>query len=174
MVPDMPSQPELERLYDEHAQALFAFLLNLTHSEAETRDALQEVFCRLARRPELLAGARDERAFLLRLAHNLAVDRLRQRATRERTAETLAAESSGLFVPAEDPDQRTFQQQLGEALSTLPPEQRAVVHLKLWEGLTFDAIAGALGIPPNTAASRYRYGLDKMRSRLRPLYDEIK
>jgi RNA polymerase sigma-70 factor (ECF subfamily) len=46
--------------------------------------------------------------------------------------------------------------------------------LKLWEGLTFDAIAEVLGLSLNTAASRYRYGLDKMRERLRPLYDEIK
>jgi RNA polymerase sigma-70 factor (ECF subfamily) len=63
---------------------------------------------------------------------------------------------------------------LSDALRDLPNEQRAVVHLKLWEGLTFDAIAEALGIPPNTAASRYRYGLDKLRHRLRPFYEEIK
>lgn len=170
----MPPRPELERLYDEHAQALFAFLLNFTRHEAETRDALQEVFCRLARRPELLAGVRDERAFLLRLAHNLAVDRRRRRATRERTTEALAAETGELFTPTDDPDLQAFRQQLGEALAGLPPEQRAVVHLKLWEDLTFEAIAATLSIPLNTAASRYRYGLDKLRARLRPLYDEIK
>jgi RNA polymerase sigma-70 factor (ECF subfamily) len=49
-----------------------------------------------------------------------------------------------------------------------------VLHLKLWEKLTFDAIAQTLDIPPNTAASRYRYGIDKLRERLRPIYDEIK
>jgi RNA polymerase sigma-70 factor (ECF subfamily) len=49
-----------------------------------------------------------------------------------------------------------------------------VVHLKLWEGLTFDRIAETLQISINTAASRYRYALDKLRVRLRPLYDEIK
>ena len=53
-------------------------------------------------------------------------------------------------------------------------DQRAVVHLKLWEGLTFERIAGLLEIPLNTAASRYRYGLDKLRGQLRPLYDEIR
>jgi RNA polymerase sigma-70 factor (ECF subfamily) len=56
----------------------------------------------------------------------------------------------------------------------LPAEQRAVVHLKLWAGLTFEKIADALDIPLNTAASRYRYGLDKMREHLRPLYEEMK
>ena len=46
--------------------------------------------------------------------------------------------------------------------------------MKLWEKLTFEAIAEILEIPLNTAASRYRYGLDKLRERLRPIYDEIK
>ena len=62
---------------------------------------------------------------------------------------------------------------LAAALGELPADQRAVVHLKLWEGLTFEQIAELLGIPLNTAASRYRYGIDKLRERLRPLYDEI-
>ncbi len=48
-----------------------------------------------------------------------------------------------------------------------------MVHLKLWEGFTFGQIALALNIPPNTAASRYRYGLDKLRDVLRPLYEEL-
>jgi len=63
---------------------------------------------------------------------------------------------------------------LSVALGELPAEQRSVVHLKLWEGLTFEQIAEVLDVPPNTAASRYRYGLDKLRGRLRPLYEEIK
>jgi len=49
-----------------------------------------------------------------------------------------------------------------------------VVHLKLWEDLTFEQIGVVLEISPNTAASRYRYGLDKLRAALRPLYEEIK
>ena len=40
--------------------------------------------------------------------------------------------------------------------------------------MTFEAIAETLGIPLNTAASRYRYGIDKLRERLRPLYEELK
>ncbi len=81
----MPSDIEVERWYDEHAQALFAFLLNLTRNEDDTRDVLQEVFIKLARQSELLRGVRDERAFLLRLAHNAAVDLMRRRSTRAST-----------------------------------------------------------------------------------------
>lgn len=165
--------PELRRLYDEHAQALYAFLLNLTRDEADTRDLLQDIFVKLARDPELLAGVRDERAFLIRLAHNAAIDLIRRRGTRDKTRDRFAAEIISPFAPAGDPDEQTFRAALTEALTELPAEQRVVVHLKLWEGLTFEQIAGALDIPLNTAASRYRYGLDKLRERLRPIYEEL-
>lgn len=170
----MPRETEIERLYDEHVQALFAFLLNLTRDEADTRDLLQEIFVKLAREPKLLAGVREERAFLIRLAHNAAIDLMRRRGTRERTKETFAAEIVSPFAPTSDPDEQVFRNELSAALGELPEDQRAVVHLKLWGGLTFEEIATALEIPPNTAASRYRYALDKLRGRLRPLYEEIK
>lgn len=164
----------LEQLYDEHAPALYAFLLNLTRNEANTRDIMQELFVKLARHPALLQGVRDERAFLLRLSHNAAIDWMRRSSTRDKNHEQLAADLGSAFAPSADPDEQAFRRALTEALWELPPEQRAVVHLKLWEGLTFEAIAEALDLPPNTAASRYRYGIDKLRQRLRPLYEEIK
>jgi len=170
----MHSSDQLERIYDEHAQALFAFLLHFTRDEADTRDLLQDVFVKLARRPELLVGIRDERAFLIRLANNLAIDRVRRRGTRECNYRQFASEGEAAFAPCEDADGQAFRDALAHALAGLPIEQRAVVHLKLWENLTFEAIAKALAISANTAASRYRYGLDKLRQRLRPLYEEIK
>ena len=169
----MPPGLDIERLYDEHAQALYAFLLNLTRDEADTRDLLQEVFVKLARNQKLLAGVREQRAFLIRLVHNAAIDLMRRRGTRERTRDNFAAWSSP-FAPADDPDEETFRNQLAAALAELPPDQRAVAHLKLWEGMTFERIAEALELSPNTAASRYRYAIDKLRDRLRPLYEEIK
>jgi RNA polymerase sigma-70 factor (ECF subfamily) len=170
----MSSETNLERLYDEHAQALFAFVLNLLRHEADTRDVLQELFIKLARNPRLLQGVKDPRGFLLRLAHNLAIDLVRRRAARDRNREQVAAQDAVLFVATDNPDEQVFAARLAEALGELPPDQRAVVHLKLWERLTFEQIAGTLDISPNTAASRYRYAIDKLRDRLRPIYDEIK
>ncbi len=170
----MPSPFDLERLYEDHAQALFAFLLNLTRSEADTYDLLQELFIKLAQRPQLLDGVREPRAFLLRLAHNQAIDLIRRRGTREKTHEQMAADTVSVFAPTADPDEVAFRAALSEAMGELPADQRAVVHLKLWDSLTFEAIAEMLDLPPNTAASRYRYGLDKLRERLRPLYEEMK
>lgn len=170
----MPAPIDIERLYDEHAPALFAFLLQLTRSDADTRDLLQELFIKLARQPERLQGVRVERAFLLRLAHNQAIDLMRRRGARDKVREQFSGEAPEVFAPSGEPDEQAFRQALSTALGELPPDQRQVVHLKLWEGFTFEQIAEAFDIPLNTAASRYRYGLDKLRQRLRPLYDEIK
>jgi RNA polymerase sigma-70 factor (ECF subfamily) len=170
----MSSVTSVERLYDEHAQALFAFVLNILRHESDTRDVLQELFIKVARKPRLLEGVKDPRGFLLRLAHNQAIDLVRRRAARDRNREQVAAESDAIFADADNPDEKIFAASLAEALGELPQDQRAVVHLKLWEKLTFEQIAVTLDIPSNTAASRYRYAIDKLRERLRPIYDEIK
>ncbi len=165
--------PDLHQLYDEHAASIFGFALNLTRNEADARDVLQELFFKLASRPEQLAAVRQPRAWLLRLAHNLAIDALRRRAGHDHAVERAAAEPARVFADASDPDEASFRNALAGALAELPAEQRAVVHLKLWEDLTFAEIATTLDIPPNTAASRYRYGIDKLQTQLRPIYDEL-
>lgn len=165
----------LEQILDEHGDALFAFLLQLTRSEPDARDLFQDLCRRLVQDPGLLDHARDRRAFLLQAARNQFIDLTRRRGTRTAAHERLLAtvEPAGLFEPSPDPDEAAFRQALDDALGQLPEEQRTVVHLKLWEGLTFDAIAQLLGLSPNTAASRYRYGVGKLRILLQPLYDEL-
>ena len=170
----MSSEFDLERVYDCHAQALFAYLLNFTRDEQDTKDVLQEVFTKLARQPGSLSAARDERAFLIRLTHNAAIDLMRRRGSRDQRHEAFGQEQISALAPAADPDEESFRLELANALAQLPPEQREVVHLKLWGGYTFEQIAEALEIAPNTAGSRYRYGIDKLRTLLRPLYEEIK
>ena len=163
--------PDLAHIYDTHARALFAFLLNFTRSEADAGDVLHDVFVKLAERPVLIDGVRELRAWLISMAHRQAIDAARRRSTRARAAEA-SAEQSPLFAPAEDADGGAFRTAVAEALAELPEEQRAVVHLKIWEDMTFAQIADALAISANTAASRYRYALDKLEALLRPLHKE--
>jgi len=170
----MPAASDLEGLYDAHAQALFGFLLNLTRNEEDTRDLLQDLFLKLSRQASLLDGMREPRGYLLRLAHNAAIDMFRRRSTREKYQAESGEPAIEVFAPSENPDEAAFRHALAAAMEDLPPEQRAVVHLKLWEDLTFDEIAKILEISINTAGSRYRYALDKLRQRLRPLYDETR
>lgn len=120
---------ELARPYDAHASALFAFLLTLTRDESQTRELLQELFLRLARRGSDGEEIRNERAFLVRLAHNLVVDASRRGVVRERTQAQLTAEAAILFeAPAagagDDPE---VTRRVSDALSALPEDQGAVV-----------------------------------------------
>ncbi len=157
---------------------MFAFLLNLTRNEADTRDLLQELFVLQTGSAGPICFMTYARSvvFLIRLAHN---QRHRPHAPPGNAGEKLRTTRGGniqrVFVPIDaDPDEQAFREALAKSLAELPPDQRAVVHLKLWERWTFEQIALWLEIPPNTAASRYRYGLDKLRDLLRPLYEEIK
>ena len=164
---------ELERLYDAHAPGLYHYVMGFTHNEADTRDVLQEVFIKLARLRGREAAWQNERAFVYRLAHNFSVDWLRRRRVKEQTLERCAREAAGLVDGGSDPDGREFAAQLEAAFAELPDEQRSVAQLRLREGLAFEEISAIQGIPLNTAASRYRYAIDKLRTLLRPIYGEL-
>ena len=172
----MSAPGNLEALYRDHVPALFRFLIRLTGSEAETKDILQEVFVRLAKSGGPDGDIASPRSWVFRLAHRVAIDRHRREETRDRY-ENLAGRELASAVPAPagalEADAAWLQATLRAALDSLPPEQKAVVLLKIWEELTFAEIAGVLDIPANTAASRYRYALDKLQAGLRPLYREL-
>ena len=167
----MLTAAQISELYDAHAAGLFHYILSLVRSEAQAKDLLQELFLKLQHQG--LPPVENQRAWLTRLAHNLTLDWLRRHRARVSAEERSASEPLALFQPEADPDSAEFGRRVQAALEELPPEQRSVAHLKLWHGLTFEEIAAAQGIPLNTAASRYRYAIDKLRTLLRPLYDEI-
>ena len=146
-----------ERLYEAKAAGLILYgrALGLSHGEAE--DVLQETFMallRLAERPE------EPERYCVRSYRNGALNYRRslwRRLTRE-------FESRRWFERGADESaaERAAMQQLAE----LPQLQREVIVLKFWHRLTFEEIGGVLDISPNTAAGRYRYGLEKLRARL--------
>ena len=158
---------ELESLYDEFAPAGYAFALQLTRDPDAAQDLVQNVFVRLARRPRFTIL--NPRSFVLRCIYRAHVDVVRRDATRRQMLENFALEAQTVFRPEPGEDEKIAE--LLAQLAALPEEQRVVVHLKTWEQRTFRQIAGILGIPANTAASRYRYALDKLREAMR-LEDE--
>ena len=162
----------LDRVYDDHAQALFGFVWNWTRSDAETQDVIHALFERLARDASCLEAVEHERAFLLQMTRRQLIDRQR-RESRRKKREVASQNGGGLFARPEDPDRSTFRLALQQCLGELPAMQRSVVYLKLWEEFTFPQIAQTLEIPPNTAASRYRLRLTKLQEQLGPLYNEI-
>ena len=79
-------------------------------------------------------------------------------------------------VGSEDPpplEEYEIKRSVRLAVEKLPPNQSEVVVLKIWEGMTFLEIAEVLGESPNTVASRYRYGLEKLTRLLQGLSSEV-
>ena len=170
----MLSTPELERLYDAYSAGLFDYFCAFVRCEASARDLLHDLFVKIGARG-LPEGVASEKAYLWHLAHNLAMDALRRQSRHDRIHASIASDQEVLrsFEHHDDPDAADFASQVRAAMDALPSEQRSIAQMKLWDGLTFEEIAEVQGISPNTAASRYRYAIDKLRGQLRALYEEI-
>lgn len=169
----MMSRRELERIYETHGPSAYALFCQFTRNETDARDLLQDWLVKIGRGLDRLPKVDNERAYLLKIAHRQALDWNRRKKTRHKYHQAFRDECRAPFAPEPDPDRDTIRRALEEAVAGLPPEQRLVVELKLWEELTFPQIADMLGISVNTAGSRYRYGLDKLREQLRPCFNEI-
>ncbi len=157
-------RPEaIAAIYDRFGPDLFRVAYALTGSAADAEDAVQEVFVGLVRGRSKIGQVDNLRAFLF-TALRRAAFRLDQQRQRERA--TPASE----FLDQIAPSARTFDAeraaQLERALHALPVEQRELIAFKVDSGLTLAEIAQVLGISPNTAASRYRYALEKLRNAL--------
>jgi RNA polymerase sigma-70 factor (ECF subfamily) len=157
-VSNEPTPDWCERLYDAKAAGLILYgrALGLSHGEAE--DVLQETFIALLRLKE--RPAEPER-YCVRSYRNAALNHRRslwRRLTRE-------LESHRWFERA--PDESAEERAAMRRLAELPPMQREVIVLKFWNHCTFEEIGELLDISPNTAAGRYRYGLEKLRVALK-------
>jgi RNA polymerase sigma-70 factor (ECF subfamily) len=100
-------------------------------------------------------------ALVFATMHRRAIDRAR-REDRRTARESDAAEPGGAWFDTSVED-RERTKLIQEAMEKLPEIYREVVTLKVWGELTFAEIADSLDIPANTAASRYRYGLQELR-----------
>jgi RNA polymerase sigma-70 factor (ECF subfamily) len=152
-------------LYDRLAFRLLRAARTMTGSAADAEDVVQDLFVALARGRARLAAVADLEAYVFTMLRN-AVRRRGRRAALDRRAVVAIAESrrgSGGFsdTAAELPDD-----ELAAAVAALPEAQREVVALKIDAGLTFAEIAAVTGTSLNTAASRYRYALEKLRAAL--------
>ncbi|HUT74662.1 MAG TPA: RNA polymerase sigma factor [Armatimonadota bacterium] len=155
------ARADLGGLYDGHAAAVYRLLLAVLRSPEDAQDALGEVFLKAARRD--WRRIRNPRAYLLASARNQAISMLR-RPHREQPTDP----SHACFFDASclDQEQALPVERAEGALRELPPDQREVVVLKVYEGLTFAEIAAITRARPNTVASRYRYAIEKLRRAL--------
>jgi RNA polymerase sigma-70 factor (ECF subfamily) len=149
------------RLYDELGAGLYRYAAMLLADAAAAEDAIQQVFAALLRTARPID---NEAHYLRRAVRNECYSILRGRI--RRAEETL---TRPLIEPASsDSVNHAERLALEGAIRQLPPEQREVVHLHVFEGRTFQEVADTCGESINTVASRYRYALVRLRETLAP------
>lgn len=149
----------LGRLYDLLGKELFGYIRGIVGTQSDAEDVFQEVFARLAAQGGKLARVERPISYTFTIARNEAYKTLKKRSgLREAALEEGLLEAAPLDAkePALSP------REAQRALGTLPVEQREVVVLKIYEGFTFAEIAALTGVSQNTAASRYRYAVEKL------------
>jgi RNA polymerase sigma-70 factor (ECF subfamily) len=152
-------------LYDRFGRSLFRVAWTLLRSRADAEDAVQDVFLGLVRSRSALGRIENLRAYLFgALRHAAARRAARKEATRPLSEEP--GEDAGEPRPL-DPELSDW---LDRALAELPPEQREVLTLKIDGELTFEEVGAVLGVSPSTAASRYRYAVEKLRGHFNKEY----
>lgn len=152
-------------LYDALADRLHHYLTARLGARADADDVLQETFVRLARERRRLGEVEDVTAFAFVVARNEAN---RWLDGRRRRGETIAASAAVLLREAhsDDRDTREAAEDVVQAMTFLGPEDREIVEMKTYAGLTFREIGEVLGRPLGTVAARYRAALDRMRAQL--------
>jgi RNA polymerase sigma-70 factor (ECF subfamily) len=162
-------------LYDRHSQLLFGLIMRILRDRAEAEEILQQVFVRVWTRAELydprLGGPMP---WLVRLARNCAIDRLRARRARDGASWTPLDESMA-EPAASNTDSRTPEAaavdaerrgKVRDALDALPAEQRRLIEAAFFEGYTHSELAERFGLPLGTVKTRIRAGMIAMRQRL--------
>jgi RNA polymerase sigma-70 factor, ECF subfamily len=141
---------------ERHGAALLLYARQFCATSADAEDAVQAGVLRCWER----AGAmQNPGPYLYACVRTAALDSGRQE-RRRFARERAVARDAGPSAFEDPPIERAERQvRIEAALAHLPAEQREVVVMKVWGGLTFAQIAEALGVPPGTAASRYRYAL---------------
>lgn len=160
-----------ESLYRGHKdQLLTVTMMTLRLDQPAAEDVLHDVFVQLLKQAGQLSARTSLRAYLVSCCLNRGRDVLR----RQQTGRRVVQNNSPTLARSPDPVaqvERTEQQTtVMNFLACLPDEQREVVTLHLHADMTFKDISDSLGISINTAKSRYRYALQKLRTII-PAFD---
>jgi RNA polymerase sigma-70 factor (ECF subfamily) len=158
-----------------HGPKLLLFARQQTRSHQDAEDVLQDALVKLVeklRNDDFVGGPEAWQPYLYTTIRRLSIDLSRRDDRRKRREDTVGSESGELlqenFHPwfeSESSDDET-RVQLEAKLKELPEKFSEVIIMKIWGERTFAEIGEALGISQNTAASRYRYGLEALKKSL--------
>lgn len=164
------NQLAISELYDRYNGLLLALARRVLNDTSTAEDILQEVFVQVWNQAERYDRSRSSvSTWLVLITRSRAIDRLRSRQVKNRTVETLKQEKPSLHTSPEGRanvlhDQR--RRRLKQELSQLPPEQRHVLELAFFSGMTQSEIANTTGIPLGTVKTRTLLAMRKLRKAL--------
>jgi RNA polymerase sigma-70 factor (ECF subfamily) len=166
-------------LYDRHSGALYSLIHRILRDPAEAEDVLQEVFLRVWERAESYDSALGApMAWLVRIARNRSIDRVRARSAGPSTEPPDAAMDERLLDAASTaptPERLTSmsedQRALAGALMRLAPEQRMLIEQTFFMGYTQSELAAKFNLPLGTVKTRIRKGMQAMREHLQQCSD---
>lgn len=164
-----------EALFDRYGDLVYSTALRVLRDPQLAEDVSQEIFVRIWKAPQRYVADRGRfLTWLISVTRNRSVDELRSRGRRRRY-ETASPEEQEFEPPAGDSANPALSAQLAEqagivraALAELPPEQREVIELAYFGGLTQQEISERLAQPLGTVKTRIRLGMQKLRAALAP------
>jgi RNA polymerase sigma-70 factor (ECF subfamily) len=161
----------LAELYDRHSQLAYSLIMRILRSQSDAEDVLQETFVRVWLRADTYDPLRGSpAAWLLRIARNRAIDRLRARRAQPTVAVPPGAPSAMEPITSDTPEtaleSHTTAGMVRTALAALTPAQRELIEAAFFEGYTHTALATRFGVPLGTVKTRIRTGLAALRDRL--------
>jgi RNA polymerase sigma-70 factor (ECF subfamily) len=159
-------------LYDRHCRLLFGLILRILRDRSEAEDVLQEVFVLVWTRAETYNVALGPpAAWLVRIARNRAIDRLRANSVRLRAVESVPEPA-----PVESPESRASlnerQRAVARAVDSLPPDQRVLIEQAYFLGLTQSELSARFKLPLGTVKTRIRTGMLALREQLSQVFIE--
>jgi RNA polymerase sigma-70 factor (ECF subfamily) len=159
-------------LYDRHCRLLFGLILRIIRDRSEAEEILQEVFVLVWTRAETYnVSLGPPAAWLVRIARNRAIDRLRANAVRLRAVEA-TPEPDPVPTPESSASVSEQQRAVAQALGTLPADQRLLIEQAYFLGLTQSELAEKFKLPLGTVKTRIRTGMLALREQLSQVFIE--
>ena len=154
-------------LYDRHGRAAYSLAYRMMGEKQEAEDMVQEAFIKVWRSAGgYRVGRGSVRTWILSIVHNRGIDQIRSHARRGRMQDKIEASAATTSEPSEafaETWKNAQQEQVREALNTLPHEQLKILELAYFSGYTHVEIADRLELPLGTVKGRMRLGLQKLR-----------
>lgn len=159
---------QFSKVYQPLGGQLYRVAFHILESEMDAEDAVQDLYLRLWNSHQTLDTVENPTAYCLTLIRNICVDKLRQSAIRQSTPVEEIPEQAELSLPSDILEQRESIDRIMQAMRELPPRQRQILNLKVFQDLPYQEIEKRTGIPYLTL----RVSLSRAIKKLRMCYED--